>query len=256
MFSPNWILTRVSVLDFYQEQLKVHARGEHYEAGRAVGDWNAWIRKDDGEKLQQKENHKYKQENKTEWTKKQTKEQVEDWDAWVWKDDGEHLFRLSSYLKCWHFARFEGNQIFVMQGVFLEHGDCFSSCMKIGEKTINVKGKVTNLGERNKTRVRTLHTTSVSLPPSTQVLNIPNDLPLSVQRHCNLPPGDWGLHCGGVWGWRKHRLPDEADSCPSVDQRQPSCTTFSYQTNSLHQLMFYNLQLWHISINSIMSAGP
>jgi len=30
-----------------------------------------------------------------------------------------------------------------MTGVFLEHGDCFSSCMKIGEKTINVKGKVT-----------------------------------------------------------------------------------------------------------------
>jgi len=30
-----------------------------------------------------------------------------------------------------------------MQGVFLEHSDCFSSCMKIGEKTINVKGKVT-----------------------------------------------------------------------------------------------------------------
>ena len=24
----------------------------------------------------------------------------------------------------------------------MEHGDCFSSCMKIGEKTINVKGKV------------------------------------------------------------------------------------------------------------------
>merc|ERR1711868_253366 len=30
-----------------------------------------------------------------------------------------------------------------MTGVFMEHGDCFSSCMKIGEKTINVKGKVT-----------------------------------------------------------------------------------------------------------------
>merc|ERR1712088_622580 len=30
-----------------------------------------------------------------------------------------------------------------MTGVFLEHGDSFSSCMKIGEKTINVKGKVT-----------------------------------------------------------------------------------------------------------------
>ena len=29
-----------------------------------------------------------------------------------------------------------------LQGVFMEHGDCFSSCMKIGEKTINVKGKV------------------------------------------------------------------------------------------------------------------
>ena len=24
----------------------------------------------------------------------------------------------------------------------MEHGDCFSSCIKIGEKTINVKGKV------------------------------------------------------------------------------------------------------------------
>jgi len=30
-----------------------------------------------------------------------------------------------------------------MTGVFLEHGDCFSSCMKIGGKTINAKGKVT-----------------------------------------------------------------------------------------------------------------
>merc|ERR1711953_860927 len=30
-----------------------------------------------------------------------------------------------------------------MTGVFMEHGDSFSSCMKIGEKTINVKGKVT-----------------------------------------------------------------------------------------------------------------
>merc|ERR1712142_934661 len=30
-----------------------------------------------------------------------------------------------------------------MTGVFMEHGDCFTSCMKIGEKTINVKGKVT-----------------------------------------------------------------------------------------------------------------
>merc|ERR1712107_599277 len=31
----------------------------------------------------------------------------------------------------------------VWRRVFMEHGDCFSSCMKIGEKTINVKGKVT-----------------------------------------------------------------------------------------------------------------
>merc|ERR1712180_291108 len=30
-----------------------------------------------------------------------------------------------------------------MTGGFMEHGDCFSSCMKIGEKTINVEGKVT-----------------------------------------------------------------------------------------------------------------
>merc|ERR550532_3923583 len=30
-----------------------------------------------------------------------------------------------------------------MTGVFVEHGECFSSCMKIGEKTITVKGKVT-----------------------------------------------------------------------------------------------------------------
>ena len=28
------------------------------------------------------------------------------------------------------------------EGVFVEHGECFSSCMKIGEKTITVKGKV------------------------------------------------------------------------------------------------------------------
>ena len=41
-----------------------------------------------------------------------------------------------------------------MQGVFLEHGDCFSSCMKIGEKTINVKGKVTNLWEKKKQELR------------------------------------------------------------------------------------------------------
>merc|ERR1712130_375578 len=30
-----------------------------------------------------------------------------------------------------------------MTGVFVEHGECFSSCMKIGDKTITVKGKVT-----------------------------------------------------------------------------------------------------------------
>jgi len=30
-----------------------------------------------------------------------------------------------------------------MTGVFVEHGECFSSCMKIGEKTITVNGKVT-----------------------------------------------------------------------------------------------------------------
>ena len=32
----------------------------------------------------------------------------------------------------------------------MEHGDCFSSCMKIGEKTINVKGKVRNLCKKGK----------------------------------------------------------------------------------------------------------
>lgn len=37
-----------------------------------------------------------------------------------------------------------------IQGVFMEHGDCFSSCMKIGEKTINVKGKVRNLCKKGK----------------------------------------------------------------------------------------------------------
>ena len=31
---------------------------------------------------------------------------------------------------------------FYFEGVFVEHGECFSSCMKIGEKTITVKGKV------------------------------------------------------------------------------------------------------------------
>ena len=86
-----------------------------------------------------------------------------------------------------------------MQGVFLEHGDCFSSCMKIGEKTINVKGKVKQ-----------------------ELGHFTQPLFYFPQHNYNLPPGDWGLHCGGVRGWRQHRLADEADSCPSVDQRQ-SC---------------------------------
>ena len=56
--------TQVSFLDFDQEQLKVHAGGEYYKAGGAVGDWDAWLRKDDGEKQQQQKQFENYKENK------------------------------------------------------------------------------------------------------------------------------------------------------------------------------------------------
>ena len=54
--------------------------------------------------------------------------------AWLWKDDGESSSEISPI--------FEGFIEFYFEGVFVEHGEFFSSCMKIGEKTITVKGKV------------------------------------------------------------------------------------------------------------------
>ena len=48
----------------------------------------------------------------------------------------------------------------------MEHGDSFSSCMKIGEKTINVKGKVKLLIIFVKNR-RHFHANCESLPQVT-----------------------------------------------------------------------------------------